>query len=49
MKRLDSITDTNVNKLQETMKDRSRACCSSWGRKESDATDRLSNSNRMAS
>ena len=49
MRRLDSITDTNVSKLQETVKDRSLACCSSWGRKESDMTDRLSNSNRMSS
>ena len=48
MRRLDSITGTNVSKLQE-MKDRSLACCSSWGRKESDMTDRLNNSNRLSS
>jgi len=43
MKWLDSITDsmnTNLSKLQETVKDRGawRVCCDSWGCKESDTT-----------
>ena len=41
MRRLDGITDAmnmNLGKLQEMVRDRSLACCSPWGRKESDVT-----------
>ena len=35
-------SDTSLSKLQEMVKDRGGlACCSSWGRKESDMTLRL--------
>jgi len=45
---LDGITDSmdmSLSKLQETVKDRSLACCSPWGRKELDMTEGLNNSN----
>ena len=41
MRRLDNITDSmdmNVSKLQETVKERSLACCSPWSHNESDMT-----------
>ena len=44
MRWLDGITesmDMSSSKLWEMVKDRSLACCSPWGRKESDVTDRL--------
>ena len=45
---MDGITDSmdmSLSKLQETVKDRSLACCSPWGRKELDMTEGLNNSN----
>ena len=49
MRWLDGITDSmgmSLSKLQELVTDRdavpgSLACCDSWGRKESDTTERL--------
>ena len=41
MRWLDGITDSmdmNLSELQELVLDR---CCNSWGRKESDTTERL--------
>ena len=41
MRWLDGITDLmdmNLRKLWKIVKDRSLACCSSWGHKESDMT-----------
>ena len=47
MRWLGGITDSvdmNLIKLQEMVKDREAwACCSPWGRKESDMTERLNN------
>ena len=43
MRWLDGITDSvdmNLGKFQEIVKDR-EACCSPWGCKESDMTERL--------
>ena len=42
---LDGITDsmdTNLSKLREMVKDGSLACCTPWGYKELDTTERLS-------
>ena len=45
MRWLDGITDSmnmSLSKLQELVLDRgSLACCSPWGRKESDTTEQL--------
>ena len=44
---LDGIIDSmdmNLSKLRETVKDREElACCSPWGGKKSDTTERLNN------
>ena len=43
MRWLDDITDSidlNVGKLQELVREGSLACCSPWGSKESDTTER---------
>ena len=45
MRPLDGITDAmnmNLGKLREMVRDRSLECCSPWGHKESDVTERLS-------
>ena len=34
-------TDMSLSKLQELVIERGLACCNSWGRKESDTTERL--------
>ena len=40
------VLDMSLSKLQEMVKDReARPCCSPWGRKESDTTQRLNNNN----
>ena len=44
MRWLDGITDlmvVSLSKLQELMTDGGLACCSPWGRKESDRTEHL--------
>ena len=50
MRQLESITDSmamSLSKLQETVKDRSLACCSPWGCKESDTTERVNNNSSV--
>ena len=44
MRWLDGITDSmdvSLGELREVVMDRDLACCDSWGRKESDMTERL--------
>ena len=44
MRWLDGITDLmdmSLSKLPEMVKEGNLACCSSWGHKESDTTERL--------
>ena len=41
--------DMSVRKLQGTVKDGSLACCSSWGRKESDMPESLNNNRNFLS
>ena len=46
MRWLDGIINSmnvSLNKLQETVKDRTLACCSPWGCKELDTTEQLNN------
>ena len=51
MKRLDGITnsmDVSLSKLWERVKDGNLVCCSPWGGKELDTTERLSNNSNKA-
>ena len=44
MRWLDGITDSmdmSLSRIQELLMDRGLACCSPWGRKESDMTEQL--------
>ena len=49
MRWLDGITDSNGHEFEQSLEDsegqRSLACCSPWGLKESDTTERLNNNN----
>ena len=51
MRWLDGITDSMDTRFEQTPGDGegqgSLVCCSSWGRKESDMTEQLNNSNVM--
>ena len=51
MRWLDGITDSMDRRFEQTPGDGegqgSLVCCSSWGRKESDMTEQLNNSNVM--
>ena len=52
MRWLDGITDSmaiSLNKLRDGEGQRSLACCSAWGHKELDMTDRLNNSKEYSS
>ena len=41
MRWLDGITDVSLSELRELVMDGGLVCCNSWGRKESDTTERL--------
>ena len=49
MRWLDGITDSNGHEFEQSLEDSegqgSLACCSPWGLKESDTTERLNNNN----
>ena len=50
IRRLDGITnamDVNLGKLGDGERQGSLACCSPWGRKESDMTERQNNNNML--
>ena len=50
MRWLDTITDSmdiNLRKLRETVEERSLACCSPRGHKESDTTEGLNNNKKL--
>ena len=53
MRQLDSITDNAINghEFEQTLGDSeeqgSLACCSPWGHKESETTDKLNNNNML--